>query len=204
MIIHRMEQYSPEWWQVRTGIPTASCAEKILTPTGKLSAQSRQYMNELIADRLGFGDEPMEPTDWMARGIALEPEARAFYELLTGETVEQVGFITNDEITAGCSPDGLLGTQAGFEIKSPKASTHIGYLLNGSLPDYYKPQVHFGMAVTGLKEWIFMSYFPGIDPLIVPVKWDSYTDCVQLAIDGFVRDLQAAQARLGIELRKAA
>jgi len=211
MIIQRMDQYCTEWWDARRGLPTASCADKILTPTGKLSAQSRQYMNELLADRLGFGDEPMEPTEWMLRGIELEPEARGFYELLTGHAVTQVGFITNDDATAGCSPDGIIELPGcgphgmkGWEVKAPKASTHIGYLLGGGLPDYYKPQVHFSMAVTGLKEWVFMSYYPGMDPLIVPVQWDEYTETITRAIDDFVANLQAAQARLGIELRKAA
>jgi len=89
MIIHNMEQYSPEWWSIRKGIPTASCASKIVTPTGNLSVQSRAYMNELIADSLGFGDEPTEPTEWMTRGLELEPEARSFYEFDSGLTVQQ-------------------------------------------------------------------------------------------------------------------
>jgi len=205
MIIQTPDQYTTDWWESRRGLPTASRADKILTPTGKLSAQSRVYINELIADEMGFGDEPIETTEWMQRGIDLEPEARAFYELATDEIVTQVGFITNDEITAGCSPDGLLDRPAGWEVKCPKASTHIGYLLGGELPAYYKPQVHFSMAVTGLKEWIFMSYFPGLDPLIVPVTWDAYTDAAAAAIQGFVAQLQAAREQLGLtEKRKTA
>ena len=199
MIIHRMEQYSPEWWQIRKGIPTASCADKLLTPTGKLSTQSRQYMNELLAESMGFTDEPMEPTEWMKRGTALEPEARALYELMTDLEVEQVGFITNDAGTAGCSPDGVhdwAGFDAGFEVKCPKASTHIGYLLGGTLPDYYKPQIHFSMAVTGFKRWIFMSHYPGMDPLIVTVIRDGYTDEIAKAIEGFTGQLADSRAKL--------
>ena len=204
MIIQTCEQYTSEWWSTRRGLPTASCADKILTPTGKLSTQSRQYMNELIADKLGYGDPPMEPTAWMQRGIDLEPDARNLYELLTGQSVKQVGFITNDDITAGCSPDGLIGDvnsmdiliARGWEVKCPKASTHIGYLLGGKLPDFYRPQVHFSMAVTGLRHWVFMSYFPEMEPLIVPVVWDDYTDTIDNAIDEFVAQLQAAYSRL--------
>lgn len=199
MIVHRVPQYSPEWWAVRKGLPTGSCAEKLLTPTGKPSTQGYAYINELIACKMGFADEPMEPTEWMVRGIELEPQARQFYELLTGETVEQVGFITNDDVTAGCSPDGLIG-EKGWEVKCPKASTHIGYLLGAKLPDFYKPQVHFSMAVTGLKEWVFMSYYPGLDPLIVTVQWDAYTDQMAEAINVFVGHLDTAWKRI----RKAA
>ena len=210
MIIHSMEQYGDEWWSIRKGIPTASCASKIVTPTGNLSVQSRAYMNELIADSLGFGDEPTEPTEWMTRGLELEPEARAFYEFDSGLTVDQVGFITNDEGSAGCSPDGLIiplielalteGTPnaTGWEFKCPKASTHIGYLLKGGLPDYYKPQVHFSMAVSGIREWVFVSYFPGLEPLIVSVEWDEYTDKINEAIAGFTENLAAAREKLGL------
>lgn len=209
MIIHtNIKQRSDEWFALRSGIPTASDANKILTPTGKLSAQSKGFINELIAESLGYGDPPMEPTEHMIRGTELEPEARALYEFESGKTVQQVGFITNDEKTAGCSPDGVLDLDTlpiGWECKCPKASTHIGYLLGGELPAYYKPQVHFSMAVSGIRRWIFMSYFPGLDPLIVPVEWDSYTDAVVAAIDGFVADLAKARAELGLdEMREAA
>lgn len=199
MKVFHFEQYSPDWWKAREGLPTSSCADKILTPTGKLSAQSKGYINTLIAERLGFGDEPIEPTEWMQRGTLLEEDARAFYEFDTGLTITQVGFITNDDGTFGCSPDGLIekdDEQIGWETKCPKASTHIGYLLANELPAYYKPQVHSSMAVSGLKKWVFMSYFPGLDPLIVHVDWDEYTDKVSAAIDDFVAQLNAANERL--------
>ena len=197
MKIHTMPQYSDEWWQVRLGLPTASCADKIVTPTGKLSAQSKGYMYSLIADSLGLGEPPIDPTEWMLRGTELEPEARSFYEFETGSTVDEVGFITNNDGTAGCSPDGLIGEALGWEVKCRKASTMIGYLINGGLPPYYKPQIHFSMAVTGLKQWTFMAYHPDLAPLIVPVEWDSYTDNVAKAIDQFIKDIAEARTALG-------
>ena len=199
-------QYSDDWWSIRCGIPTASSADKILTPTGKLSAQSEKYLNQLLADRAGFGDPPTEPTEWMQRGTDLEPEARRFFEFDTGFEVEQVGFITNDDGTAGCSPDGLVynDVDSGFEVKCPKASTHIGYLRGGELPPYYKPQVHFSMAVTGLDRWWFMSYYPGIDPLIVLVDRDDYTDLVGYSIAEFSKRLEAEAQRLGYGIKEAA
>jgi hypothetical protein len=203
-------QYSTEWWAIRAGIPTASSADKIVTPTGKLSTSSEAYLNQLLAERAGYGDEPTEPTEHMLRGLALEPEARAFFELDTGLTVKQVGFITNEAGTAGCSPDGLIEigdgreihTVIGWEVKCPKASTHIGYLRNGILPPYYAPQVHFSMAVTGLDRWYFMSYYPGLDPLVVLVERDDYTRAVEFALQCFTERLEEEAARLGF--RRAA
>lgn len=204
MIVHEMEQYSPEWWEVRKGIPTASCADKLLTPTGKLSAQSKGYINELIAESMGFGEEPYT-NEWMERGRVLEAEARAYCELMLDIEIQQVGFVTNDAGTFGASPDGLINRVTGWECKCPKASTHIGYLLGGELPAYYKPQVHMSMAVTGLDKWIFVSYHPGLDPLIVTVKRDEYTEQMQSAIDGFVKQLADARRKLGLdELRRVA
>ena len=209
MKIHTCAQMSPEWFALKSGIPSASSADKILTPTGKLSAQAEGYLNRLLAERAGFGDEPMEPTDWMLRGIELEPEARALFEFETSLPVKQVGWITNDEGTAGCSPDGLIispmsSMSAGVEIKCPKASTHYGYLRAGVLPTFYAPQVHSSMAITGLSTWHFMSYFPGLDPLLVEVSRDEYTDKISTAITEFTTKLAEQSERFGLSLEKAA
>ena len=210
MKTYGFEQRTDEWFAIRCGIPTASSADKILTPTGKLSAQSEAYLNQLLADRAGYGDAPMEPTEWMLRGIELEPEARAMFEFAQGIKVRQVGFITNEEETAGCSPDGLADywneidqgwEYYGFEVKCPKASTHFGYLRAGVLPPYYAPQVHFSMAVTGLPAWWFMSYFPGLDPLILQVERDEYTEKVAEAITLFSARLEAEAERFGLPTR---
>ena len=68
MKINHCEQYSDEWWDARKGLPTASVANKIVTPTGKMSSSSRALINELIADSMGLGEPPMEATEWMQRG----------------------------------------------------------------------------------------------------------------------------------------
>ena len=203
MIIHDMPQYSEEWWAIRRGLPTASGANKLLTPTGKLSAQSDGYLNELLAERAGFGDPPIDPTEWMLRGLMLEPEARAWFELETGFMVREVGFITTDDGRAGCSPDGLLADPLaylpiGLEIKCPKASTHFSYLRGGILPPYYAPQVHMSLVVTGAASWWFLSYFPGLEPLLLEVKPDSYTKAVAAALDEFTDRLAKEAARFGL------
>ena len=220
MIIHEMKQYSPEWWAIRKGIPTASRARDLITAkTGALSTSSAPYINELIADRLGLGEPPIEPTEWMIRGSELEPEARRFFTFATELQVREVGFITNDEGSAGCSPDSLIPAygetlfdeitadqwqvppnvfHAGLEIKCPMTKTHIGYLLNGGLADYYKQQVHFSLALTGLDVWYWMSYHPELEPLIVPVKRDEYTAMVEKAIAVFIVEQKKAMTKLGI------
>jgi hypothetical protein len=203
--IHNCEQYDDTWWALRKGLPTASRANEIVTPKkGDISTQHRALINSLIAESLGVQSDPMEATEWMLRGTELEPEARAMFELENEVDVVQVGFITNEVGVgvAGCSPDGLItevnGRRVGFEVKCPKAETHIGYLLGGALPDYYKPQVHMSMAITGIRRWWFMSYHPELQPLYALVKWDEYTDRVLAALNTFLVNYKAARTKLGV------
>jgi hypothetical protein len=202
------EQYSEEWWAIRLGIPTASRASEIITAArGSLSASSKPYISELIAERLGLDTPSDVNTGWMQRGSELEDEALRFFTFETGLAVSQVGFITNEDGTAGCSPDSLIDDGAakdmphfvaGLEIKCPMAKTHISYLIDGTLPDIYKQQVHFSLAVTQLPFWYWMSYHPELDPLIVTVERDDYTAKVEKALDQFVINQCEAMQKLGI------
>ena len=184
------KQGSPEWFNVRAGIPTASEFGRLLTPK-KLQfseAGSRSYACELIAARLmGGAPEGVESygTRAMQYGTDTEPEARAFYTLDRDTDVEQVGFCLSDDGLIGCSPDGLVGDDGGLELKCPLMKTHISYLIDGGLPDAYKAQVHGSMIVTGRSWWDFMSYAYGAPPLLVRVEPDDYTDALREAIEAF-------------------
>lgn len=170
MIIHDVLQNTPEWDQLRLGIPTASAFSKILTPKGEKSEQSSGYMNLLIAEQLA--GEPLEGwsgNKWTDRGHALEDEAIFHYEMETGQTVGRVGFATND--LAGCSPDGVL-KGGGLEVKSPSAAVHISYLLGNKCPTIHLPQVQGSMWIFDVEWWDFMSYHPGLPKMIIRVKRD--------------------------------
>ena len=194
MKVFEFEQYSPEWWAARCGLPSASRAGEILTPTGRASASAPKYLAELVADSLGYQeiDDDLQ-SYWMARGSILEAEARLHYEMASGKDIRQVGLVTNDEGTACCSPDGLIDDDTGWEVKAPMPKTHIGYVLDGGLPQIYKPQVHFSMAVTGLKRWYFGSYHPEITPFGIMVEWDEYTDKMAEELAAFITKLKSAK-----------
>lgn len=207
MIVHTMKQYSDDWWAIREFIPTASAAGRILTPTGRPSAQCDGYIDELLEKMLGLekkGDRFM--SEDMERGRILEPRARAHYQMLHDVEIEEVGFVTNDAATFGASPDGLIDRKVGWECKCPLAKTHIGYFRKGVLPPTYTPQVHMSLAVTGLDKWIFMSYLPELLPLIVTVERDEYTEKMEAAIQHFLDEFEEAKLKMGItdELRRAA
>ena len=194
------EQYSEEWGAARRGLPTASRFGKLITPGGKPSTQAKQYLCELIAAHYAPDEDQIEPSEWMLRGMALEEEARDFFEFQQGKKVREVGLCINDEGTYGCSPDALMGVggKVPLEIKCPKGSTHIAYMLNGKVPDTYMPQCHGQRLVTGASTGYFMSYHPDLPPLIIQYRRSEYTATLERAVNVFVKDLAAAREKLGL------
>lgn len=171
MQIINVEQGTDEWLRARLGVPTASCYSKLITTQGKRSTQAENYINELIGQRITGEIPETFKSEAMERGNELEPQARAYYELMTDNEVEEVGLIIND-IGAGCSPDGLIGEDGGLEIKCPKLSTHIGYLRAGKLPSKYMQQVQGCMYITNRDWWDFMSFHPEVESMIIRVYRD--------------------------------
>lgn len=200
MKIIECQQGSPEWFEARKGIPTASRFSKILTPkTLKLSASADDLICELIGERMSL--IPPEGADaFMNRamrwGTECEAEARAWYAMEADMDVRQVGFVLTDDGRIGASPDGLVGDDGGLELKCPQASTQVAYLLAGELPAEYKAQVHGALIVTNRKWWDFLSYHPGLPPLLIRVFPDEYTVVLMEALDHFYARYQAALARV--------
>ena len=191
MIILDCEQMDLEWWQAHVGTPSASNFGKILTPTGKSSASAKDYMYQLAGEILTGKKTETYHNAVMQRGIEMEAEARTLYELRFDCEVQQVGLIYPDEQRKYCcSPDGVRPDEIGFEAKCPLIHTHVGYLLSGKLPTIYIPQVQGSMLITGLKRWDFMSYFPGLRPLIVKVERDDkYCNLLAKELDKFIDEL---------------
>jgi hypothetical protein len=182
-------QYSKTWWSVRRGVPTASEFSRIFTASGDLSRQSVAYIEELVAARVNPDTDYYAGgyvSDAMQRGKALEPEARAEYDL-RNDPVTQVGFCVTDDGRFGCSPDGLVGGNGLLELKCPLPATHERYLRKGVLPTKYRPQVHGQLLVTGRKWCDFVSYCPGSKTLCVRVYPDAYTLALRGALETMYR-----------------
>lgn len=172
MRIIECEQGSPEWLLARLGVPSASSYSKLITTTGRASAQADAYINQLVAEKLTGEPTFFQVTDPMQRGMDLEPLARHAYEMETGNLVIQVGFLMHDTLEAGASPDGLIGENGGLEIKCPSGHTHVEYLRDDVLPTKYFQQVQGCLWISGRDWWDFMSYHPRMEPLIVRVFRD--------------------------------
>lgn len=157
-----MIQGSDDWRIARAGKVTASrfCDVMAKIKVGE-AAGRRDYRWTLMAERLtglpceGYTNKAME---W---GTLHESEARAEYEALTGDLVQEVGFILLPEhVGIGCSPDGLIDADGGIEIKCPFNSVIHVQTLKGGMPAEHRPQVQGAMWVTGRKWWDFVSYDP--------------------------------------------
>lgn len=157
-----MEQRSPEWFAARLGKVTASriadvCAK---TKTG-WGAGRKNYMAELVAERLTGRKAESYTNAAMQWGTDMEPEARAAYEFYRSVTVEEIGFVPHPRMAeAGASPDGLVGADGLVEIKCPNTASHLETLLGAAIPEKYLFQMQWQLACTGRQWCDFASYDP--------------------------------------------
>jgi hypothetical protein len=191
MRIIECEQGGPEWLLARLGVPSASSYAKLITTTGRASAQADAYINQLVAERLTGEPTFFQVTDPMQRGMDLEPQARTAYEMETGNLVIQVGFLMHDTLQAGASPDGLVGESGGLEIKCPSGHTHVEYLRDNVLPTKYFQQVQGCLWISERDWWDFMSYHPKMEPLIVRVFRDEeFIKALECAVIDAVKTIE--------------
>ena len=176
---HKMEQRSEEWYNIRRGLPTASQAHRLITPKRhELSSQYEKYARELAIER--FLDENLDGFSGNAhtrRGELAEVEAIQWYCKERGvpsDTAFVPGFVTNEALGCGCSPDlWIPGDEPiGVEIKARSTKEHFLNVLetrNGPSADSAAQlQSQFSMMVTGAYMWHLLLYHPRL-PLIVPI-----------------------------------
>ena len=201
MKIHNVEQGSEAWFALRLGVPSASRFKDLLTPTGKPSASSEKYMHELLAEKMSGKRFDSFDTFHMKRGRELEPEAANVFSFQTDLVCREVGFVTNDSETVGCSPDRLI-FDSGLEIKCPMHTTHVKYLIDyhkdGEMPVEYYAQVQGTMWLMELEDYWFMSYHPDLPNLIMNVKRDDkYIASLSAAVDKLLEDLETNLTLIG-------
>lgn len=172
MRIIEAEQGTDEWLMARLGCPSGSGFSKLITSSGKESTSRAGYVNGLIAEKVTGQIPEGFDNHWMARGRELEPEAKAFVEFERRCTVQDVGFIKHDDYETGVSPDGLIDSDGGLEIKCPADATQVKYFRAGTLPNEYKAQVQGCLWITKRKWWDFLSYHPSLPPLLIRVERD--------------------------------
>jgi len=196
-------QRTDEWFAARLGKVTASriadvCAR---TKTG-WGASRKNYMAELVAERLtgtrveGFTNSAMQ---W---GTDVEPEARIAYEFYRDATVVETGFAPHPSIAeTGASPDGLVRDDGLVEIKCPNTATHIETLLGAELAQKYFLQMQWQMACTGRQWCDFVSYDPRLPEtmrlFVDRVKRDDVAiKAIEKDVSDFLTELRETVERL--------
>lgn len=161
--IFNCEQGTPEWYEARAGIPTASEFGTVMAKGQKKGEESktrRTYMLKLIGERLT--GEPMAnySNAHMERGKVMEAEARDLYQMIAELECQQVGFLRRGD--AGCSPDSLVGNDGMLEIKTKLPHLQLDCILYDELPTEHRAQCQ-GQLWIAEREWVdFVSYWPGL------------------------------------------
>ena len=158
MIIHNdIIQGSEEWLALRLGKMTASHAQAIAAGGKGLDTLCRKLAGELF---VGKPFPTKYKNDAMQRGNDLEPEAALVYSLSKGVEVETVGFVEYNEYV-GCSPDRLVGSDGGLEIKCPDYGLHNDLILGvADFDSGYVWQCRMCTLILKREWWDLQSFHP--------------------------------------------
>jgi len=158
---HVVEQRTDQWQKLRLGMPTASNFHRIISnTTGKKLAAARDYLCELVYEKTTgkFYRKDLSGIKAVQDGIRLEPKAVEEFEKLTRLKTRPVGFITDDNMRIGCSPDRLIaGSNQAVEVKCPTGPKHILYTAF-SLNENYRAQIQGQIMIGGYEGVHFVSY----------------------------------------------
>lgn len=207
-----VEQRSEEWYRLRCGIPTASRFGTIMA-SGKDedgSATRREYLYVLAGEILtGKPTEKDFESRAMARGVAMEPAARAYYERTRGFVdLEPVGFVrrtifnqlSDVPLVAGCSPDSYVGKSKVLEIKTTRPDLLIPLALKGAagFPTGNRPQCQGNLWISGRDVCDLMFFYEGmpVAPTFTIERDDSYIRTIQDAVETFAYELRQLVERL--------
>jgi hypothetical protein len=161
-VFHVGDQGSAIWLKMRLGCVTASRMNDVcdMTKKGDEGAKRRKYKLDTVVERISDTLTEVYVTSYMQHGIDTEPIARARYEAVTGNLVQQVGFCTHDSIDFfGCSVDGLLPDGAGIiEIKCCTPANHLEIILADVVPPQYMKQMATCCLITGRTYCDFIAY----------------------------------------------
>lgn len=153
------QQQSEAWFQMKLGVVSASNASKAVSKKG--TAARNTFLCELVAEVCTGVIEEMsfKQVEW---GKQQESAARSSYEFANDTKMTPLAFVFKDDsFRIGCSPDGLVSTSKGAEIKCPWDSTnYVKFLLGGDVKSEWEWQNDFTMWVMNAEQWDVCQYDP--------------------------------------------
>jgi len=150
--------------EARRYMLTASNFGSVLA--GKNTKRHRDLVREAVDAFIGVPDFDSDQEDklrrnpWFRHGTEWEDDAIAEYEFIREVEVQRAGLLVHQEYEfVGCSPDGLVGSDGGVEVKSRKSFKAFTKSVNAGIESVYMPQVQGCMWVSGRKWWDYISYY---------------------------------------------
>jgi len=206
-----IEQGSDAWFAQRLGKVTASRVADVMAKTKSGPAASRKnYMMELLCQRLTGRREEGFTSAAMQRGIELEPLARSAYEVESGLLVLEAEFVIHPQCDQfGASPDGFVGAEGLIEIKNPNTAQHVACIQSGSYDDKYYPQMQCQLACTG-RQWCDFVSFDDRMPEELQLfiyrvqRCDEYISEMMDEVLEFLGELEKLEQSMIEKMRKAA
>lgn len=190
-IYKELEQGTQDWLKVRKWVITGTKLKWVLWWP---KAQLTEYYT-LLAEKY-IEEESLNSYEIIERWHELEPIAKAKYESITWNIVEEVWFIVKDD-RHWLSPDGIvLDEDSGLytwsvEIKCPMWKNYVKYLLEDKIPDEYRWQVvNYFMVMEDL-EWLdFIIYNPDVSSEIKDIH------IIRVTRNDLIEDINKAEEKL--------
>lgn len=185
------EQNSAEWLAARCGsLGASSIADMVAKTRTGWGASRFNLAAKLVCERLTGTPQESYTNAAMQWGHDTEPQARAMYEFMRDDAVQQVGLVLHPSINKShASPDGLVGDDGLIEIKCPNTATHIETLLSDDVEGKYIKQMQWQMACCGRAWCDFVSFDPRL-----PAEMQMFVQRVPRD-DDFIAELER-EARL--------
>lgn len=166
---HDVKQNTPEWALLHVGRPTTSNFKLIITSKGLPSQSMEGYAKKLACDL--YANKLLDTwkgNQYTGRGHEFEPDAINYYEFAYEET-QKVGFITDDKMLWGSSPDRLVGDEGLLEVKCfperhLEALFHYRKTGRGLTSEVVQTQ---GQLFVSCRKWVDLLYYHEHLPKIV-------------------------------------
>jgi len=184
-------QGSPEWFETRRGLPTASEFKSIMADSRQRKMRTG-YLHRLAAELITGTVTPTYQSADMRRGKALEAEARMVYAIAHGVELRLVGFIRDADLCCGCSPDALIGELGMAEIKTRNPALMVEVMTTGGCPAEYRAQIQGNLWVANRQWCDLVCYHPDMPLYVHRVERD----------EEFIAELAAEVGKFAAELRE--
>ena len=203
ILFDKSPQGTEEWKEIRRGRITASRFKdaRDRLKNGDLSSKAKLYAQDVARERIG--GRPMETftTAAMRFGSEQESFARAAYEELTGELVDQVGLAYTEDGKFAASVDGLIGTDGIWECKTMVSSERLfTAALDGDVSEYID-QVNGCLWITGRKWCDLIMWAPdmpaGLQMTIIRInRDDDAIEALEVDLIAFEKLVSEYEAKL--------